>query len=37
MFGKGLPQSMTFAQDYYNRELAGKLKEMKRVLKERGL
>ena len=31
MHGKGLPQSMSFAQDYYNRELAGKPKGIKRV------
>ena len=37
MYGKGLPQSMSFAKDYYNRELAGKLKGIKRVLKERRL
>ena len=37
MHGKGLPQSTPFAQDYYNRELAGKPKGIKRVLKERGL
>ena len=27
MHSKGLPQSMSFAKDYYNRELAGKPKE----------
>ena len=37
MHGKGLPQSMSFSQDYYNHELAGKPKGIKRVLKERGL
>ena len=37
MHGKGLPQSMSFTQGYYNRELAGKPKGIKRVLKERGL
>ena len=37
MHGKGLPQSMPSAQDYYNRELAGGPREAKRVLKERGL
>ena len=37
MHGKGLSQSMSFAQDYYNRELAGKPKGIMRVLKERGL
>ena len=37
MHGKGLPQPMSFAKDYYNRELAGKPKGIKRVLKERGL
>ena len=26
MHGKGLPQSMSFAKNYYNRELAGKPK-----------
>ena len=37
MHGKGLPQSMSFAQGYYNREIASKPKGIKRVLKERGL
>ena len=37
MHGKGLPQSMSFTKDYYNRKLAGKPKGTKRVLKERGL
>ena len=37
MHGKGLPQSMSFAKNYYNRKLAGKPKGIKRVLKERGL
>ena len=37
MHGKGLSQSMSIAQDYYNRELAGKPKGIMRVLKERGL
>ena len=37
MHGKGLPQSMSFPLDYYNRELAGRPKGIKRVLKERGL
>ena len=37
MLGKGLPQSMSFSSNYYNRELAGKPKGIKRVLKERGL
>ena len=36
MHGKGLPQSVSFAQDYYNRELAGKPKGIKRVLKSAG-
>ena len=36
MHGKGLLQSMSFAQDYYNRELAGKPKGIKRVLKSVG-
>jgi hypothetical protein len=34
---KGIPQPMTFPMDYYKRELAGKQKGIKRVLKERGL
>ena len=37
MHGKGLPQSMSFARDYYNRELAGKPKGIMRVPKVRGL
>ena len=37
MHGKGLPQSMPFSSNYYNHELAGKPKGIKRVLKERGL
>ena len=37
MHGKGLPQSMPFPRNYHNIELAGKLKGIKRVLKERGL
>ena len=37
MHGKGLPQSMSFAKNCSNRELAGKPKGIKRVLKERGL
>ena len=37
MHGKGLPQSMSFVKDYYNRELAGMPKGIKRVPKERGL
>ena len=37
MHGKGLPQSMSFPLEYYNRELAGKPKGIKHVLKERGL
>ena len=32
-----MPQSMSFPLDYYNRELAGKPKGMKCMLKERGL
>ena len=35
--GKGLPQLMSFSQNYCNRELAGKSKGIKRMLKERGL
>ena len=37
MHGKGLLQPMLFPLDFYNRELVGKLKGIKRVLKERGL
>ena len=37
MHGNGQPQSMSFAKNYYSRELAGKPKGIKRVLKERGL
>ena len=33
MHGKELPQSMSFPLDYYSRELAGKPKGIKRVLK----
>ena len=36
MYGK-VPQSVSLLLDYYNRELVGKLKGIKRVLKERGL
>jgi len=34
---KGIPQSMRFPADYYDRNLAGKQKGIKRVLQERGL
>ena len=34
---KGLPQPMSFPLNYYNPQLAGKPKGIKRVLKERGL
>ena len=37
MHGKGLSQSMSFAQDYCNRKLAGKPKGIIPVHKERGL
>ena len=37
MHRKGRPQSMSFPPDYHSLELAGKPKEIKRVLKERGL
>ena len=37
MHGKGLLQSMSFAQDCYNRELAGRPRGIMRVLKERRL
>ena len=37
MHDKGLQQSISFALDYYNRELAGKPKGIIRVLKERVL
>ena len=37
MHGKGLRSQCHLQQDYYNRELAGKLKEIKRAPKERGL
>ena len=37
MHHKGRPQSMSFPPNYYNLELAGKPKGIKRVLKERGL
>ena len=34
---KGIPQPMKFPADYYDRDLAGKPKGIKRVLQERGL
>ena len=37
MHHKGRPQPMSFPRNYYNLELAGKPKGIKRVLKERGL
>ena len=35
MHGKGLLQSMSFAQDYYNCELSGKLKGIMRASAQR--
>jgi len=37
IYEKGIPQPMRFPDDYYDRELAGKQKEIKQVLNERGL